>query len=242
MAAIRTAPSWNRTALLVPLLLLATGAQASLVTPVGVRLVAPGGNVVDVTPTPVDVSATLATAGSVLDPDGVLSPNLLPLERIALDAPANSILLTVQQGDESGGTGWLSSGADRARYVFSGLKLSDGAIGSFVLSGCDGYAASCGGASGATSGVAAELLDLDGIAGFDALAFYLDNIKFLDRGADMDNFADFRITFAKRDGGGGGDGGDGGNGGDVPEPGTAALAALALGGLAALRRRRAAGA
>lgn len=209
--------------------LLALSAQATLVTPISVNLIAPGGFT--------DGTTTDTNFISLFQPLTYLVPIIptvfggatpigdfmLPGERIALDN--DSILLHIGQGSSTGGTGYLGLGADHARYEFSGLSIAGSTITGCSLALGDGYPLLSTGFQGQSSDVTMGCIDTDRIGGVDTLFFNLDDLTFKDRlNGQSGNFAEFRVTILSTP--------NVTPPNDVPEPSTLVLAAA---GLIALR-------
>lgn len=191
-------------------------AWATLVTPINVRLIAPGGVTGD--PTPLLLNQTVDYAFPI-SPLGVgnIGGLMLPDELISLSG--DSIHIRAAQGNDAGGTGYLGLGVVHARYELSSLSISGSTITGFNWFAFDGYATS--GFSGVLSGVGVSL-----VGGL--LSFNLDDLLFVDRlGGNSLNFAEFRIDILSTP-----DTPPPPPPNDVPEPGTLLLAAA---GLAALR-------
>lgn len=213
-------------------------AMATLVTPISVSLIAPGGftdgfNPPDTTPLlfnqTVSYGAPITPAGG-----GAIGGFMLADEQVALNG--DSIRIRAAQGSETGGTGYLGLGGAHARYELSGLAIAGSTITGFNLYTFDGYGTS--GFNGALSGVGVSFVDsADADTAPDLLVFNLDDLLFVNRGGGNSlNFAEFRIDILSRldnpppppppNG--------------VPEPGTLALAAAALIALRSSRRPSAA--
>jgi hypothetical protein len=213
-------------------------AQAVLVSPIDVSLVAPGGFTNGIDPpdtTPLLLNQSVGY-GTPITPagGGAIGGFMLPGEQVALNG--DSVRIRVAQGSELGGTGYLGLGGVHARYELSGLAIAGSTITGFTLYTFDGYGTS--GFSGASSGVGVSFVDsADADSAPDLLIFNLDDLLFVDRGLGNSlNFAEFRIDILSRldnpppppppNG--------------VPEPGTLALAAAALLALRSASRRQSA--
>lgn len=215
-------------------LLAALPAMATLVSPISVDLIAPGGYTdgtnTDSTPLTltqtVDYGVPINVAGG-----GAIGGFMLANEIIAL--VGDSVHISAYQGDAAvARTGYLGSGGDHARYELHGLEITGRTITGFTLYAFDNFATSgFSGLVAGTSGV--SLTDSDSNGSLDTLVFNLDDLRFLDRGQGSSlNHADFRIDILSTDGGGPPPG--------VPEPGSLALALaalLSLRGVNASRRR-----
>lgn len=218
-----------RSAVICGAALFALPAMATLVSPIQVSLLAPGGSTVD--PTPLLLTQTVSSATPITTGDGGdIGDFMLPSEQIALDG--DSILIRAAQGDSLGGTGYLGDGTGHARYEFSALGITGRTLTGFNVFAFDGYANS--GVTGVTSGVGVSLVDTNADTFLDTLIFNLDDLLFVDRGhGESENFAEFRIDILSTPNitpppppptG-------------VPEPGTLILAAAALGALRFSLRR-----
>jgi hypothetical protein len=192
-------------------------AQAQLLAPVSVSLIAPGGIIDDDIPISfVQEVADLGT-GIAAGDGGEIGEFMLTGEAIRFDG--QSILLHVAAGGEDGGalvTGFLGLGGEPARYEFSGLQVPGQVIVGLEVYAFDGYGTN--GMSGVLGGVSVTH------AGPGTVVFRLDELVFADRGTGSgDAYGEFRIDLVTV---------------PVPEPATAAfmLAGLALVG-AVLRRR-----
>lgn len=211
-------------------------AAATLVTPISVSLIAPGGFTNGIDPpdtTPLALNQTVSY-GAPITPagGGAIGGFMLPDEQVALNG--DSIRIRAAQGSELGGTGYLGLGGAHARYELSGLAIAGSTITGFALYTFDGYGVS--GFSGAAGGVGVTFVDsADADSAPDLLVFNLDDLLFVNRGAGNSlNFAEFRIDILSRldnpppppppNG--------------VPEPGTLALAAAALFALRSASRRQ----
>lgn len=201
------------------LFLAALPAQAQLLAPISVSLIAPGGVIGDDTPISfVQEVADLGT-GIAAGDGGEIGDFMLPGEAIRFDG--QSILLHVAAGGEDSGnlvTGFLGLGGEPARYVFSGLKVAGQVIVGLEVYTFDGYGTS--GTSGVLGGIGVTR------SGPGTVIFRLDELVFADRDSgSADAFGEFRIDLVTV---------------PVPEP---ASALFMLGGLAlvgaVLRRRRA---
>ncbi len=213
-------------------------ATATLVTPISVSLIAPGGFTNGIDPpdtTPLLFNQTVSY-GAPITPaaGGAIGGFMLADEQVALNG--DSIRIRAAQGSELGGTGYLGLGGVHARYELSGLAIAGSTITGFTLYTFDGYGTS--GFSGAASGVGVTFVDTgDADTAPDLLVFNLDDLLFVNRGGGSSlNFAEFRIDILSRldnppppppppppNG--------------VPEPGTLALAAAALFALRSSFRR-----
>ncbi|HEY8907819.1 MAG TPA: PEP-CTERM sorting domain-containing protein [Rhodoferax sp.] len=166
-------------------------AFATLVTPISVSLIAPGGIVGDATQIAVTqtvdyLSPILPVNDNFIDIGGWM----LPGEQISL--LGDSILIQADQGIDVSGTGYLGNGTDHARYVFDGLGISGRTITGFNVYAFDGYGTS--GFSGVTSGIGVSLFSMTVSGPLDTLDFNLDDLIFVDRGlGQSENFAQFRI-------------------------------------------------
>lgn len=218
--------------------LLALSAQATLVTPISVDLVAPGG--FPGNPAPIAVSQTVSYGASIHQggggPIGGDASNgdlyMLPGEEIRLDG--DSILIHVAQGvdgpngNPSGFTGYLGANGGTAHYQFNGLGVLNRTISGagFALVIGDGYVT--GGTFGIVSDVNVYWLDPNNMT---TLLFDLDNLQFADRpGGSSGNFAEFRIAILSTP--------NVTPPNDVPEPGTLVLAAAGLIALRSVPKRR----
>jgi hypothetical protein len=194
-------------------------AQAQLLGPVSVSLIAPGGIIGDETPISfVQAVADLAT-GIAAGDGGEIGDFMLPGEEIRF--AGQSILLHVAAGGEDKGallTGFLGLAGEPARYEFSGLQVPGQVIVGLEVYAFDGYGTS--GASGVLNGIDVWR------SGPGTVIFRLDELVFADRGTGSgDAYGEFRIDLVTV---------------PVPEPASALfmLAGLALVG-AVLRRRAA---
>lgn len=219
-----------RTAVICGAALFALPAMATLVSPIQVSLFAPGGTTSDASP--LSLSQTVSAATPITTGDGGAIGNfMLPAEQIAL--AGDSIKIRAAQGDPAGGTGYLGSGLEHARYEFSALSIAGRTLTGFNMFASDGYLDA--GFSGLLSGVGVSLVDTNADTFLDTLIFNLDDLLFVDRGhGESENFAEFRIDILSTPtitppppppptG--------------VPEPGTLVLAAAALGALRFSSRR-----
>ncbi|MBI3348406.1 MAG: PEP-CTERM sorting domain-containing protein [Burkholderiales bacterium] len=218
-------------------------AQASFLSGVSVRLIAPGG--IQGTPvTSIDTTQSVALAdlatGIFQGDNGAIGGNnlgtfgyMLIGETIFFDSATNSIRLHVAGGSDDGTTittGYLGNGTGHARYEISGLDIG-AAITGFQSYAFNGYGTS--GTSGLLSPTTpADYIQISG----NTLVFDLDQLTFVrPASGGSDAFAEFRINLTTDPGTGGG--GGGGGGGNLPEPATLALFAIAALGARAARRR-----
>ena len=191
---------------------LADPAQAVLVSPVSVSLIAPGG-IVGI-PGAIDVTDSVSTASGITvgDASQIGSTYMLPGESILFSG--NSILLHVAAGSQLDNgdlvTGYLGSGGQHARYVFDGLAVvGQTIVGVNILP--------LAGVLGGTGG---------GLAGPGKVSFNLDELTFIDPGTGTSNaFGDFRIDLVLL---------------PVPEPAGWAMALAGLAALRLVLRREAA--
>lgn len=170
-------------------------AHADFSGDITVRLVAPGGLVLDTTP--IDVSQTVAVADLAsgvragnLGGSGDVSGFMLDNERVFFSG--NSILLRAGAGDSTGGvltTGYLGADGSPARYEISGLSIPGQTVVGFTAYAFDGFSTTgtTGLQSPASAGSLVQLVN----AG--TLSFDLSSIVFVDRLGDAENYAEFRI-------------------------------------------------
>ena len=220
--------------------LLALSAQANLVTPISVSLLAPGGITGDTTPVAatgsVSYGAPILTDATQPVTDirfWLLNNSAASAEQISLNG--DSIQIRAAQGVDNGTTGYLGLGGQHARYEFTGLAKTGFTITGFTVSSFDGFGIS--GFNGLASGLGVSFIDTNADLAPDKLIFNLDDLVFVDRlGGNSLNFADFRISILSiadivppppppPNG--------------VPEPGTVALFAGALFALRFAMRQRA---
>lgn len=215
-----------RSAVICGVALFALPAMATLVSPIQVSLLAPGGTTSD--PTALSMSQTVSDVTPITTGDGGdIGDFMLPNEQIAL--VGDSIRIRAAQGDSAGGTGYLGDGTGHARYEFSALSITGRTLTGFNVFAFDNYADS--GVTGVTSGVGVSLVDTNADTFFDTLIFNLDELLFVDRGlGESENFAEFRIDILSTPD-------TSPPPTDVPEPGTLMLAAAALGALRFSLRR-----
>ena len=227
------------------LALAALSAQASFVSGVSVRLLAPGG-IQNATTTPIAATQAIALAdlgtgifqgdnGAIGGDSGGNFGYMLPGETIFFDNATNAVLLHVAGGYDGGAsgitTGYLGDASGHARYEISGLDIG-AAITGFQAYAFTGYGTS--GSSGLLNPTnPADYIQITG----NTLVFDLDNLFFARPATgSSDAFAEFRINLLTQ-GTGPNDPGNGGNGNKLPEPtGLALLAVAALGAVAARRR------
>lgn len=232
----KTLPGLARITLVCGAALLALSAQANLVTPISVSLLAPGGITGDITPVAatgsVSYGAPILTDATQPVTDirfWLLNNSAASAEQISLNG--DSIQIRAAQGADVG-TGYLGSGGLHARYEFTGLAKAGFTITGFTVSSFDGFGIS--GFNGLVSGLGVSFIDTNADLAPDKLIFNLDDLVFVDRpGGNSLNFADFRISILSiadivpppPN--------------DVPEPGTVALFAGALFALRFAMRQRA---
>ncbi|MDC8787072.1 PEP-CTERM sorting domain-containing protein [Roseateles koreensis] len=219
-------------------LALVSTAQASLIGSVTVDLYAPGGLTSDGTPgntvsTAIHVTESTSVStgifASSLDPGPIGGAAGFMLDHEQITFVGNSILLHVDAGEQTPGnlfyTGYLGSGAEHARYQFSGLNIPGETITGFKVYDFDGY-----GTSGTTGAVnLTDPNDLVHLIDASTLSFDLDTLQFKDRLRETYNYAEFRIDLITQANGNGG-------GGDLPEP--SSLACLGAAGLMMFAARR----
>ncbi len=158
----------------------AGAAQADLISPVSVSLIAPGG-IIGV-PGAISVTDSVSTASGITvgDASQIGGSYMLPGESILFSG--NSILLHVAAGGELANgdlvTGFLGSGGQHARYVFDNLAVAGQTlIGANILA--------LAGVLGGTGG---------GLSGAGQVTFNLDDLTFINPGTGTGNaFGDFRI-------------------------------------------------
>lgn len=120
-------------------LLLTGSAMASLVSPVTVRLIAPGGIVGNATPISETASVDPATGLLAGDAGNLISSVwMLPGESITFTGNSILLHLLAGAGDTQAGipftTGYLGLGGDPARYEFAGLQVAGSIITGYSLS------------------------------------------------------------------------------------------------------------
>lgn len=218
-----------RCAALCGVTLLGLPVFATLVTPISVSLIAPGGITGNDTPftliETVDYVSPINSSGSG---DISTSGLLLPGEQISLFG--DSIQIQTAQGDPAGGTGYLGSATAHARYEFDGLSIAGRTITGFNIYAFDGYGIS--GFSGVSSGIGVSLFSMTVSGPLDTLDFNLDDLLFVDRGnGQSGNFAQFRIDILSTPD-------TQPPPVDVPEPGSLMLVAAALLALRLVTSRR----
>lgn len=203
--------------------LISLSAQANLVTPISVSLLAPGG----ISGDPTSIVATGSVSyGSPIISDAsqpvtdirfwLLNNSAASAEQISLSG--DSIQIRAAQGADNGTTGYLGSVSGHARYEFAGLAKTGFTITGFTVSIHDGFGNS--GFNGLASGLGVSFIDTNLDLVPDKLIFNLDDLVFVDRpGGNGLNFADFRIDILSR---------LDVPPNDIPEPGTVALFAAAL--------------
>ncbi len=199
-------------------------ASASLVGPVTVSLLSPGGlvtglvsgDVIDTTPIALTQVAAL-NVGITPAGSGDISGFMLPLDSITFSG--DSILLRVAAGTQLANgaivSGYLGLGGAHARYVFDGLAIQGASIAGAAIT-------TLGGASGAGGQLTAP----------GRFEFFLDELLFtpIPGVGSGDLHGDFRIDLRS---------GTLTPPGTVDEPGGAALVLLALAALRLVPRRRA---
>jgi len=201
---------------LLAALTLSLAAQAALLSPVQVQLLAPGGSVQDATPINASESAAVATGIAPLSGD--VGAKMLDDEFIQFDG--NSIKIRLEAGDDSTGifrTGYLGDGIEHARYVFGDLNISGFTIVGVLASAFDGFA------NGGSTGLAGPGPAQDFVHLLDAhtVSFDLDELLF-DPAHTFNGvyrYMDVRLDLQTRPN----------TGNPVPEPGSLALALLAMG-------------
>ena len=210
---------WPRSPLasiaLISALSVGAPAQAALLDPVSVTLVAPA-----FFDPPLEQSAPLATgivAGN-LGGTGDISRAMLDNEKISFSG--DSILLRVASDGGALTTGWGAG----ARYELTGITVVDSLITGVAVYAWDGYG-STGTFSGLANPAAAVLVSLGGTALSRSLSLTLDDsLQFNDRGNGLIyNYVEFRIDLLSQ---------------PVPEPGQWLLMAVGLGGLGLLAAQR----
>lgn len=197
----------------------AVPAQAQLLAPISVSLIAPGGIIGGDTPISfVQGVADLGT-GIAAGDGGDIGDFMLPGEEIRF--AGQSILLHVAAGGEDNGalvTGFLGLAGEPARYELSGLQVPGQVIVGLEVYAFDGYGTS--GTSGVLGGVSVTH------AGPGTVVFRLDELVFADRGTGSgDAYGEFRIDLVTV---------------PVPEPASALFMLAGLGLVGAVLRRRAA--
>lgn len=203
----------------------AAPARAALLGDVTISLIAPGG-ILDDSPTPINTSDTIPAANGTLiqagDASNIGGGYMLPGESIALSG--NSFLIAIASGDVNGAgqpvTGYLGSGADHARYEFSGLQVPGETITGLTFSDFDGFGSS--GNVGLSSPT--DLSQVVQLLSPSSFSVNLDNLIFNDRGGGQStDYVDLRVNLLTA---------------PVPLPGAGILLVGGLLPLLALRRRK----
>lgn len=212
------------------LALCSMSAQADFQSDITVKLIAPGGTVSDVIPTPINVSqlvttANLTTGVQAGDGGAIGSGYMLAGEMVTFNG--DSIHVRSYSGTDVFTTGYLGASGEHARYEFDGLSIAGKTIVGLTVYAFDDFLTS--GFSGLASPSASDLVNL---IDANTVSLDLDNILFGDRGTGSAfAYADFRIDLLTQD-----NGGNGGGGNNLPEPATLALFAIAALGARAARR------
>ena len=205
--------------------------MATLVTPISVGLISPGGYTdgTSTDTTPLLLTQTVSY-GAPINPvsGGAIGGFMLGGEQISLSS--DSVLISAYQGDSQvARTGYLGLGTEHARYELSGLAIAGRTITGIAVYAFDGFGTT--GFTGVLSGAGVSIIDgASPGTQLDTLIFNLDDLRFVDRpGGSSLNHADFRIDIISQD--------NGSpppppppppNGVPVPEPGSLALALFAL--------------
>jgi hypothetical protein len=197
-------------------------ALAALSGPVSVGLIAPGGivagmvvdtvvtDVIDATPLDEMASVDTTLGLHAGDPDSPIS-NFWMLPGESITFADNAILLHVAAGTQRANgdlvTGYLGSGAARARYSFDNLVIAGQTLIGANVVALNGVISGTGG----------------GLSAPGQVSFYLDDLKFIDPGTGTGNaFGEFRIDLLTQ---------------PVPEPASWALMLAGLAGFTQLARR-----